>query len=121
MLNSNPSAASGLQGLMDELSRNVGQNLKPGTSAGAAVQPPLPSYGFDPMTYGQTGGEATFYGQGVNGGMAPLTALGSLGSAGKFNNSKPVDVSALLAMIKKLLGNKRVVAERPFDGGGRAL
>lgn len=93
--------------LLQQLSANAGANLKPATSVGAVVQPPLPSYNFDPYTYGQTGGEATFYGQGVNGKMAPLAALGSLGSAGqKPGATKPVDVSALLAMIQKILGKR---------------
>ena len=54
---------SDMASLMQQLGGNAGDNLSPVPQVGAAVQPPLPSYGFNPMTYGQTGGEATFFGQ----------------------------------------------------------
>ncbi len=99
-----------ISSLLQQLRGNAGDNLTPAPQAGALVQPPLPSPGFDPNTYGQSGGEATFFGSGPNG-PAPVSAIGSIG-IGKDapldpgTGGKP-DITSLLAMLQKILGNKQ--------------
>ena len=110
-----------LASLMQQLASNSGDNLKPVPQVGAAVQPPLPSPGFDPMSYGQTSGEATFFGQGPSG-MTPLAALGSIGVGQGGGGKAPMDINGLLAMIRKLMeggGGKQPSIDRPGSIMGR--
>lgn len=70
--------------LLRQLSGNVGQMTMPGGLSGAVK---IPAFGsqqqattqFDPLTYGQQGGEATFFAQAMNGGMTPISAISPLG------------------------------------------
>jgi hypothetical protein len=71
--------------LLRQLSGNVGQMPMPGGPVGSVVTPAWGSggqaqVGFDPRTYGQTGGEATFFQQSMRGGMTPISAISPLGS-----------------------------------------
>ncbi len=70
--------------LLRQLSGNVGQMTMPGGPTGAVTLPAWGSgeqaqVGFDPKTYGQGAGEATFFGQSTRGGMTPLSAISPLG------------------------------------------
>lgn len=73
-----PQSQLDLGGLMEKIFGNTGKALAPGASVGS-VAPPSINPGFDPFSYGQTGGEQYFYGNTPGGGMAPISALGSLG------------------------------------------
>lgn len=76
--------------ILRQLSANAGQNFMPGGRVGAVRQGPFgshmqPQKKFDPLTYGQTGGEATFFSQAMDGGVAPLAALMNLGVPRKWD------------------------------------
>lgn len=81
---------SKIKEILRQLSANAGQNFMPGAPVGAVRQGPFgsnmqPQKKFDPLTYGQTGGEATFFSQAMGGGMAPLAALMNLGVPNKWD------------------------------------
>lgn len=70
--------------LLRQLSANVGQMAMPGGPVGSVTQGPYgsgqaPQMGFDPATYGQGNGEATFFQQSMQGGMTPIAGLAPLG------------------------------------------
>jgi hypothetical protein len=69
-----------LQGILSQLMKNSGKAGAPISSMGAVVSPMLTSPGFDPYTYGQTSGEATFYHQTPQNTIAPIAALPGLGA-----------------------------------------
>lgn len=80
--------------LLRQLSANVGREAMPGGRGGAVRVPSLPGYGqnadlpspVNPSTYGQDGGEATFFTQAIGGGMTPLYAMqDSLGYSPSWN------------------------------------
>lgn len=78
-----------LANLLQQLSANAGQMAMPGGPVGGVIQAPQgsgrPPVMMDPATYGQTGGEATFYRQSINGGMAPISAVGNVGVPDAWN------------------------------------
>lgn len=70
--------------LLRQLSANVGQQAMPGGYVGAVTLPAYgssqqPTQGIDARTYGQGGGESTFFQQSMRGGMTPLAGLAPLG------------------------------------------
>ncbi len=81
------------QQLLRQLSGNSGQTPMPGGAVGAIQMRPLGTG--RPQTgqvmrgigdnYGGKGGEATFFAQSTRGGMAPISALGTLGRPQQWN------------------------------------
>lgn len=78
--------------LLRQLSVNAGQIGMPGGPSGAVVMPAFGSgrqavMNPDMRTYGQVPGmgEATFFTQGMNGGMAPISAMSPIGVPQNWN------------------------------------
>lgn len=98
--------------LLKQLSYNAGEIGMPGGYVGA-VQ--LPAYGSnqppvnnpDMSKYGQAPGigEASFYQQSVNGGMAPIAAMSPLGVPAGWNPGGSSDIKSQLDDYLKNLGN----------------
>lgn len=81
----------------------------------------------NPFTYGQDGGEATFFSQALNGGMAPISAVPGLGSPTSWNplgtssttgtsTLSSSEYSSLLSLIESLMGSSQSFGE---SGGGK--
>lgn len=75
-----PAPGGDSSNILAQLMANSGKTSAPNSPLGAVVQNPLPSGGFDPFTYGQTGGEATFYHTTPDAKFAPIASMPGLGA-----------------------------------------
>lgn len=83
-----------------QMSMNAGRVAMPGGATGAVWIPRVgtdaqPTMDIDPATYGMRNnyGEATFFQQAMNGGVAPIAAFNSLGQPKAWNPGIPVKPS----------------------------